>query len=116
MSERAECDSGNFTILDKLEKLGVPDEINPAKDSNKVHVTEVEKFDDVKSVMQKKVVEYLRRERGNQVPGFLEGKAKEIVDKVLDEGINFETAKEQAFDDKKAKGGPTPDQKRTREG
>ena len=99
--------------IEDLQKQDVPDETNPASDG--IQLEELDR-DEFKARMYEKVLQQLRDEKGNQLPGFLEAKAKFIVDKVVDEGVNYNQAKEQAFNDGKEKGGPTPDQNRKREG
>jgi hypothetical protein len=99
--------------LENLEKQDVPEQVNPAADGIQLEELDREEF---KEKMYEKVLQDLKNEKGNQPPGFLESKAKYIVNKVVDEGERYNEVKEAAFDDGKEKGGPTPDQKRNREG
>lgn len=99
--------------IEDLQKQDVPDEANPAADG--IELEELDR-DTFKAKMYENVLRELREENGNQQPGFLETKARYIVDKIVDEGVNYNQAKEQAFHNGREKGGPTPDQKRNREG
>lgn len=88
--------------IEELKQQDVPGEVDPSSDG-----IELEELDRevLKEKMYEDILRELQEEKGNQIPGFLESKAKAIVDKVLDDGENYEIAKEEAFEDERAPGG-----------
>lgn len=88
-----------YDTLEKLEKQGIPDKSNPAKDNDGISFTEVEKFDDFRASFAKTLVEEY---------GISESCAARVAVEVLEKGQGFEKAIEQGIleeeKDKESKG------------
>lgn len=97
--EEGDFERAYYETLAILEKQGVPDKINPAKDNNAISVTEVEKFDDFRAAFAKTLVEEY---------GISEKCAAHVAVDVIEKGQNFDKAIENGIleeeKEKEAKG------------
>ena len=95
--EEGDFERAYYETLKSLEKQGVPDKINPAKDNDGISVTEVEKFDDFRAAFAKTLIEEY---------GISEKCAAHVAVDVLEKGQTFDKAIENAiFEEEKEKEG-----------